>query len=210
MTSGLGKIAIAVIISLAAGVILTIGVLSLRNRETAAPIKIVPPQPTATDLPTITPSPIQVFVSGEVLVPDVYALAPGSRIKQLVEAAGGFTDKANTAVVNLAQPLTDGVHVHIPGEGELASTPQSILSDPAPVRSSAESDLGTGSALININTAGLIELDILPGIGPATAQKILDYRSANGSFTDIETIMDVPGIGQAKFDQIKALITIGN
>jgi competence protein ComEA len=210
MTSGLGKIAIAVIISLAAGVILTIGVLSLRNRETAAPIKIVPPQPTATDLPTITPSPIQVFVSGEVLVPDVYALAPGSRIKQLVEAAGGFTDKANTAVVNLAQPLTDGVHVHIPAEGELASTPQSVLSDPAAVRSSVESDLGTGGALININTAGLIELDILPGIGPATAQKILDYRSANGSFTDIETIMDVPGIGQVKFDQIKALITIGN
>ncbi len=138
-----------------------------------------------------------------------YTKARAGRLMPLMRPRSNIAE-ANTAVVNLAQPLTDGVHVHIPGEGELASTPQSILSDPAPVRSSAESDLGTGSALININTAGLIELDILPGIGPATAQKILDYRSANGSFTDIETIMDVPGIGQAKFDQIKALITIGN
>ena len=206
----LGKIAVAVIIGLVAGVLLMAGALTLRNRETTAPIKIVPPAPTATELPTITPSPIQVFVSGEVLVPDVYALAPGSRIKQLVEAAGGFTDNAHTAAINLAQPLTDGVHVHIPAEGEVAITPQSVLSDPAPLGSSAEIDLGTGGGLVNINTAELAELDTLPGIGPVRAQEILNYRTVNGPFPDIVAIMEVPGIGQGTFDNIKDLITTGN
>jgi len=210
MTVNLAKIVLAIITGLVVGILIMIGAFALRNRETPAPITIVPPEPTATDLPTITPSPIQVFVSGEVMVADVYALVPGSRIKQLVEAAGGFTDNANTAVVNLAQPLADGAHVHIPAKGELTSTPQSVLSDPEPLRSPAAINLGTGGAQVNINTAGLDELDILPGIGPVTAQKILDYRTANGPFTEPEAIMEVSGIGQAKFDQIKALITINN
>ena len=77
-------------------------VLASCNRETPEPIKILPPEPTATALPSITPSPILVYVSGEVLAPDVYKLAPNGRIKQLVEAAGGFTDAADPAAVNLA------------------------------------------------------------------------------------------------------------
>jgi competence protein ComEA len=186
------------------------GALTLRNRETTAPITIVPPEPTPTALPTITPSPIQVYVSGEVLVPDVYALAPGSRIKQLVEAAGGFTDNAHMAAINLAQPLTDGVHVHIPAEGDLIPTLPSVLSSPAPLRGSAEIDLGTGGGLVNINTAVLNELDTLPGIGPVRAQTIIDYRTVNGPFNDKVAIMEVHGIGQATFDNIKELITAGN
>ena len=209
MKIDLGKIALAAA-ALIAGAVLGIGALTLSNHETLAPITIVPPEPTPTALPTITPSPIQVFVSGEVRVPDVYALVPGSRIKQLVEAAGGFTDNAHTAVINLAQPLTDGVHVHIPAEGEVAITPQSVLSDPAPLGSSAEIDLGTGGGLVNINTAELAELDTLPGIGPVRAQEILNYRTVNGPFPDIVAIMEVPGIGQGTFDNIKDLITTGN
>jgi competence protein ComEA len=209
MKIDLGKIALAAA-ALIAGAVLGIGALTLRNRETPAPIIIVPPEPTPTALLTMTPSPIQVFVSGEVLVPDVYALAPGSRIKQLVEAAGGFTDNAHTAVINLAQPLTDGVHVHIPAEGEVASTPHSVLSDPVPLGRSADVDLGSGGGLININTADLAELDTLPGIGPVTAHNILDYRTVNGPYSDIAAIMEVHGIGQATFDNIKELITIGN
>jgi competence protein ComEA len=206
----LGKIAVAVIIGLVAGILLMAGALTLRNRETSAPVMIVPPAPTATALPTITLSPIQVFVSGEVRVPDVYALAPGSRIKQLVGAAGGFTDNAHIAAINLAQPLTDGAHVHIPAEGEVAFTPQSVPSYPAPLGSSAEINLGTVDCLVNINTAMLNELEMLPGIGPVKAQKILDYRTANGPFYDIVTIMEVHGIGQVTFDNIKELITTGN
>jgi competence protein ComEA len=206
----LGKIVVAAIMGLVLGVLLTTGALTLRNRETPAPITIVPPAPTATELPTITPAPIQVFVSGEVLVPDVYALAPGSRIKQLVEAAGGFTDNADLIAINLAQPLTDGVHVHIPAEGEVAFTPQSVLSDPARLGSSTDIDLGTGGGLVNINTAVLNELETLPGIGPVRGQTIIDYRTVNGPFHDIAAIMEVHGIGQATFDNIKELITTGN
>lgn len=180
------------------------------NRETPAPIEIVPPEPTPTAQPTMTPSPILVYVSGEVLAPDVYELAPDSRIKQLVEAAGGFTDDADPAAVNLAQPLADGAHVHIPAAGELMPTPSGALASPVPQRDSTEIDLGFGGDLININTADLPELDKLPGIGPVTAQKILDYRAVNGPFLDIKAIMEVDGIGQGKFDQIKQLITTAN
>jgi competence protein ComEA len=205
----LGKIVVAVIIGLVLGVLLTAGVLTLRNRETMVPITIVPPAPTATDLPTTTPAPIQVFVSGEVLVPDVYALEPGSRIKQLVEAAGGFTDKVDLAAINLAQPLTDGAHVHIQAEGELNPTPPNVLSSPVPQRGSTEIEVGTGGGLVDINTAVLNELETLPGIGPVRAQTIIDYRTVNGPFHDIAAIMEVHGIGQGTFDNIKELITTG-
>ena len=100
--------------------------------------------------------------------------------------------------------------MHVSAEGEVASTPQSVLSDPVPLGSSTDIDLGTGGGLVNINNAELAELETLPGIGPATAQKILDYRTVNGPFSDIAAIMEVPGIGQGKFDEIKELITSGN
>lgn len=209
MKIDLGKIGTTAI-GLLAGAVLALGVVTMRNRETVAPVKIVPPEPTPTLIPTMTPAPIQVFVSGEVLAPDVYALAPGSRIKQLVEAAGGFTDKANAAVVNLAQPLTDGAHVHVPAEDDLVATPESVLTNPAPLRSPGEIDLSLGGDLVNINNADLYELDTLPGIGPVTAQKILDYRAVNGPFIDTAAIMEVSGIGQTRYDQIKALITAGS
>ena len=209
MKIDLGKIIIGGVI-LAAGVALGMGVLTLRDRETPAPIEIIPPKPTATAPPTLTPAPILVYVSGEVVAPDVYTLAPDSRIKQLVDAAGGFTDEADTAAVNLAHSLVDGDHVHITAEGAPMSTPSGVLPNAAPQRGPAEIDPGSGGVLIDINAAGLSELDTLPGIGPATAQKILDYRAVNGPFSDIEAVMEVSGIGQAKFDQIKVLITIDN
>ena len=203
------KMAIAVVGVIAVAA-LGLGALALRDRNTPAPIRIVPPAPSTTPLPAETVAPIQVYVSGEVLAPDVYTLPVDSRIKQLVEAAGGFTEMANTAVVNLAQPLTDGVHVHIPSNVEAPATPPSVLSDPAPLRSSSEINIGSGGALVNINSAALEELDTLPGIGPVTAQKILDYRAANGPFSEIRAIMEVAGIGEGKFEQIQPLITVGN
>ncbi len=186
------------------------GVFLLNGCAQPEPIKIVPPAPTAAPEPTQTPQPIQVYVSGMVVTPDVYILEPGSRIKQLVEAAGGFTEGANTAVVNLAQPLVDGAHVHIPAVDEEPAQSPPVLSDPAPLRSPGEISSGSEGNLMNINIASGAELETLPGIGPVTAQKILEYREANGSFSQIEGIMDVPGIGEGKFAQISALITVGN
>jgi competence protein ComEA len=187
---------------------LGMGVIALRNRESPAPIEIRPPEPTPTELPTATPSPILVYISGEVVMPDVYTLPADSRIKQLIEAAGGFKADADMNAVNLAQPLADGVHVYVPAKGE--PIPPGVLSSPVPQRGSSGIDLGTGGDLININTADMMELDELPGIGPVTAQKILDYRTLNGPFATIEAIMEVSGIGQGTYDKLKELITTGN
>jgi competence protein ComEA len=182
-------------------------------RETAwpepAPVIINTAVPTATIVPTITPGPtataqpIQAFVNGAVKTPDVYILPPGSRVKQIVEAAGGFTEEANTAVINLALPLEDGMHIYVPEFAESTEVPQQIISQPTiPSRG------GVGGMLIDINTADLQELDALPGIGPVTAQKIIDFRAANGAFVDVEAIMEVSGIGEVTFEEIRDLITV--
>jgi competence protein ComEA len=195
--------------ALAAGFVLAvIGGLLLRSPD-PAPIIIDTPVPTATIEPTITPGPtetaqaMQVYINGAVSKPDVYILPPGSRVKQIVEAAGGFTDEANTAVINLAMPLVDGMQIYVPELKESTAEPQQIITQPTiPSRGNV------GGLLININTADQMELETLPGIGPVTAQKIIDYRTANGGFPDIEAILDVSGIGEVTFEKIRDLITV--
>jgi competence protein ComEA len=193
------------------GALVGIGGMALREAAwpEPAPVIINTPVPTATIVPTITPGPtataqpIQAFVNGAVKTPDVYILPPGSRVKQIIEAAGGFTEEANTAVINLALPLEDGMHIYVPKMIEGAEVPPQIISQPTiPSRS------GVGGLLININTADRQELEELPGIGPVTAQKIIDYRAANGTFVDVEAIMDVSGIGEVTFGEIRDLITV--
>jgi competence protein ComEA len=175
------------------------------------PILIDTPVPTATVEPTITPGstvtaqPIQAFVNGAVNEPDVYILPPGSRVKQIVEAAGGFTDEANTAVINLAMPLVDGMQIYVPELKESTAEPQQSIIQPA---MPSRGGISVGGLLININTAEQEELETLPGIGPVTAQKIIDYRTANGDFSTIEAILDVSGIGEVTFEKIKDLITV--
>lgn len=190
------------------------GAATLRQRSRPVPIEIIPPQPTATPLPEPTAAPIRVYMSGEVVQPGVYTLPPNSIVEQGIGAAGGFTREADTAAINLAQPLQDGVQVYIPAVNEV----QVGEAAPAPVRSGSGLTVGVGGlgenepgsqTLVNINTASAAELEALPGIGPVTAQDIVDYRTSNGPFASIEAIMDVPGIGEGKFAQIQPLITIG-
>lgn len=171
------------------GVLLGAGVLILVTRPPrGSPITL---------LPAPTPAPITVYVSGNVNRQGLYALPVGSRINDAIQAAGGFADGANTGVINLASILTDGQQINVPDSYFPPATGIAGLQpNPALV-------------VVNINTASLEQLDTLPDIGPKTAQDILDYRSANGPFENIEDIMDVPGIGPGKFDSIKALITIG-
>jgi competence protein ComEA len=197
------------LLGLILGAIVTLGGMTLFQRTQPAPIVIVPPEPTSTPAPTATPGPIQVYVNGAVAVAAVYTLPPDSTVEQAIEAAGGFAVEANTAVVNLAQPLFHGAQVYVPTMSELAATPTAVVSV-APRGGTAVTILDESAAgLININQAGVAELDALPGIGPSTAEKIIEYRNSAGQFTTIEEIMNVPGIGEAKFEQIKALITVG-
>jgi len=199
-----------IIFGLIIGLVLTILGMVLLRQTQPAPIEILPPAPTATAEPTATPSPIRVYVNGAVAVPAVYTLPPGSIVEQAVVAAGGFSADANQEVVNLAQPLFDGAQVYVPTLVEVNATPTAVVSQALPQKGTAVPDSSISSdGLIDINQAGMAELDSLPGIGPSTAEKIIEYRNSAGLFTTIEEIMNVPGIGEAKFNQIKDLITVG-
>ena len=144
--------------------------------------------------PLPTANPFQVYVTGEVLHPGVYAVPAGSRVGQALEAAGGALATAKLDSVNLAAPLKDGQKIAIPA----------LSADAPAVRSATLSATG----LININTATLQELDSLPGIGEVKAQQIIAYRDENGAFKSIDEIQDVPGIGPELFEKIKDSITV--
>ena len=187
------------------GGILVLVALALTRQTRPAPIVIEPPPATATAAPSATPGPIRVYVSGEVVRPDVYELPAGSIGADAIRLAGDFTTEAAAERVNLAQPLVDGMQIHVPRRAG-TETGQPVIQLPAGA-------VGDGVApgeggLVNVNRAGLEELDRLPGVGPATAEKIIAHRQAHGPFSRIEDIMEVSGIGEAKFEAMKDLITV--
>lgn len=131
---------------------------------------------------------IFVDIDGEVTEPGVYELKSGSRVNDAIIMAGGLTDNACTKNLNKARKLSDGEKIYIPSEDEYEVS-------------------SGGSGLININTASANELMSLPGIGEVYAQKIIDYRSIK-SFSSIEEITNIDGIGEKTFKKLKDLITI--
>lgn len=139
---------------------------------------------------------LQVYVSGAVARPDVYELPGGSITKHALAAAGGPTEDADLDRINLAAPLVDASHVYIPRKGDPGEAGGSGATGAlAPVR-------------LNVNTAELTQLDTLPGIGPATARAIIDYRIKHGPFPTIEALLDVPGIGDVTLSNIRDLVTV--
>ncbi|OUP07834.1 ComEA family DNA-binding protein [Collinsella sp. An2] len=150
---------------------------------------------------------IVVDVTGAVATPSVVTLPAGSRVEDALRAAGGVTEDAELAALNRAAPLTDGQKVHVPRVGE-AVTSSGGAASPGEVTSSGASPAGASSGLVNINSADATALDALPGVGPATAQAIIEDREANGPFASIEDIMRVSGIGEKKFANLKDLICV--
>jgi competence protein ComEA len=150
--------------------------------------------------PVPTDTPIVVHITGAVPRPGVYALPQGARVQDAISAAGGFLAEAEKSGINLARVLEDGEQLDIPfGEGAslVIPTPGVDVVDLSQTE------------LININTASQFELETLPGIGPTTAQKIIEYREANGPFINTEDIINVSGIGPGTYERIKDLITVG-
>ena len=149
--------------------------------------------------PVPTDKPIVVHITGAVPRPGLYALPQGARIQDGISAAGGFLAEADKTNINLAQVLEDGEKLDIP----FIEGGSPVLTTPVPEVVTITTEL------ININTASLAELDTLPGIGPTTAQKIIDYRTQNGPFINAEDIVNVSGIGPGTYERIKDLITVG-
>ena len=138
--------------------------------------------------------PVVVHVVGAVRVPGLYRLARGKRVADAVERAGGATGKADLALINLAAPVADGQQVVVPAR--------------APPGAAAGEGGGGDAAAgpVHLNTATLDQLDELPGVGPVTAQKILDYREKHGAFSSLRELDAIPGIGPARLAQLSELV----
>ena len=143
-----------------------------------------------------------VDICGAVARPGVYHLAAGARVCDLLQAAGGATGRAELSAVNLAAKLADGQQV------DRAQARPADRGRAARRRRRREHVAPPPAAPVNLNLATAEQLDALPGVGPATAQKIIDYRTANGGFHSVEDLKNVSGIGDAKFEALKDLVTV--
>ncbi|MDQ3066837.1 MAG: ComEA family DNA-binding protein, partial [Actinomycetota bacterium] len=131
-----------------------------------------------------------VHVAGAVRRPGLYRLAEGKRVADAVARAGGATAPADTASINLAAPLLDGMQVIVPS------------------RRSAEAVGGAAiGGRVSLSSGSAAELDALPGVGPVTAQKIVDYRAAHGGFRSVDDLDAIPGIGPARINQLRELVS---
>lgn len=146
---------------------------------------------------------IAVHVTGEVKKQGLIYVKQGARVADAIEKAGGETSEADLSQINLAYILEDGQKIYIPNKNEKIS--QYITKNKG---NNENNNTDKEDKKVNINTANQSELDELPGIGPSTAQKIIEYREENGNFETIEDVQNVKGIGDAKFEEIKDKITV--
>ena len=153
----------------------------------------------AFDVEEEPPREVIVHVAGAVLQPGLYRLPDGSRVDDAIAEAGGAKPKAALELVNLAAPLADGQQILVPLRG----------SGGMPAAGGAEAAGGAvPGGKVHLNSATLEQLDELPGVGPVTAQQILDYRSANGAFRSVDELDAVPGIGPATLEQLRPLVDL--
>lgn len=137
--------------------------------------------------------PLVVHVVGAVRTPGLYKLRRGARVADAVSNAGGGTAKADLALVNLAAPLSDGQQIVVPTR---APPPTAV----------GKGEAAVAAGPVHLNTATAEQLDALPGVGPVTAQKIIDYRQAHGGFASVDDLDAIPGIGPARLEQLRDLV----
>jgi competence protein ComEA len=142
------------------------------------------------------PEQVVVDVVGAVRRPGLYELPGGSRVDDAVRKAGGAKPRAALEQVNLAAPVADGAQIVVPVRARPGSPTAEPLPDAAP------------ATPVHLNTATLEELDGLPGVGPVTAQRILDYRQEHGAFRSVDELDAVPGIGPARLEQLRELVQL--
>jgi competence protein ComEA len=178
----------------AASVLLVLGVLAVPrllhgnapSRPAVQPLRV--PRTAASAGPRVV-----VDVAGAVRRPGLYRLRRNTRVADAIAAAGGARARADLDAVNLAAPLADGIQIVVPVRGAAAA-------------GGAGGGGGGAPAVVDLNSATLEQLDALPGIGPTTAQKIVDYRQAHGAFHSLAELDAVPGIGAGRIEQLKGLV----
>jgi competence protein ComEA len=173
------------------------------------------------DDPTI----VRVYVGGEVHRPGVVALPRGSRVNDAIEAAGGTTPAGDTSALGLAAVLDDSDQIVVPAHRDVSGvaelrTPTPTAMDTGAVAENAMPDHtlspqapappAGGSSLVNINSATIEELDSLPGIGPAIAQRIIDYRTSEGPFQTIDELERIRGISARMVGELTPFVTVGS
>lgn len=154
---------------------------------------------------------VAVHVAGHVKKPGLYHLDPTARVDDAVKAAGGATEDADTNQLNLAAAVEDGSQIHVPAEGETLPVPATPVASTSHTRTRHARGSSKASAPVGqiaLNSASAAELDQLPGVGPATAQKIIDYRNANGGFKSVDEVQRVKGIGPKKYAQMAPYLSL--
>lgn len=164
--------------------------------------------------PEELPPVIYVYLCGSVQLPGVYELPEGSRLKDVLELAGGFSGQAAKEYHNLARTVADGERIYVPTEAEVAelSVQERVtgVADRAFTVTAEETarENAQGDNRVNLNTASLAELITLPGIGEARAEEIVEYRSRVGRFASEEELKNIRGIGEAMYERLKDRITV--
>lgn len=184
---GVGAVVVLVVAALA----ITVGIGIVRAAMTPTqevPVAVTPTRHTGGS------DDLYVHVSGAVRSPGLYVLPPGSRVVDAVAAAGGFTDDAERDAVNLARTVTDGEQLPVPRVGE------------TPAAGAASGTTADGR--VNLNTADASQLEELPRIGPALAERIVAWRDDNGRFTSVDDLLAVPGIGDKMLSSLRDLVTV--
>jgi competence protein ComEA len=178
----------------AGGLVLLVVIGWLLLRDPAAPAEAALPRARPAATSTTTPALVVAQAAGAVVHPGLYRLPRGSRVDDLVRAAGGAVPEADLDRVNLAAPLADGIRVFVPRRGEPGAAED------------ASGAPGDGAGPLDLNTATEAQFDELPGVGPATAKAIVAERTRRGRFRSIQDLLDVRGIGPAKLEQLAELV----
>ena len=182
------------------GVCVALAVLALVGQRLAQAGAAREPEAVAAELEPVASPPARpvlvVHVVGEVRRPGLYRLRDGARIADAVHRAGGAARGADLAAVNLAAPLVDGIQILVPSRDA-----------PGSAGTGEPSSAGSARGTVSLSSATVEELDELPGVGPITAQKIVDYRAEHGPFASVDDLDAVPGIGPTRIEQLRDLVT---
>jgi competence protein ComEA len=209
-----GRRGVRALVAVALVVVLGAGLWAWRSRPHAEPVRPVStvaapdaPEPSPAGSPGAVNSQLVVAVAGKVRRPGLVRLPAGSRVADAVEAAGGALPGVDVALLNPARKLTDGELVLVG-----VAAPPGLAGQPGgPAAGGAAGPAVAGAAPggpVNLNTATLAQLDTLPGVGPVLAQRILDHREQHGGFRSVSDLRQVEGIGDARYEQLKDLVTV--